>query len=221
MEYELLDTGIFNDDRYFDVFVEYAKGGPEDLLVQITAVNRGPEAAELHIFPLCGSGTTGRHGRPEPAEKPKLKQIKGPKGPAQWRSHMRTSASTSCTATARCRCSLPRMKRTMNGCFLSIPIPAPYVKDGINNYVVNGQGGSRQSQPKPAPRSRAHYRFEIGPGQSATVSVRLSRPECAIRHGHRGKGVPSSEPTFEQIMKDRLEEADEFYRAVTPPIRES
>ena len=51
MEYELLDTGVFNEDRYFDVFVEYAKDGPEDMLVQITAVNRGPETAELHLLP--------------------------------------------------------------------------------------------------------------------------------------------------------------------------
>ena len=51
MEYELLDTGVFDDDRYFDVFVEYAKAGPEDILVRITAVNRGPEAAELHLLP--------------------------------------------------------------------------------------------------------------------------------------------------------------------------
>src|SRR5204862_595251 len=51
MEYELLDTGVFNDDRYFDVFVEYAKDGPEDILVRITAANRGPDAAELHLLP--------------------------------------------------------------------------------------------------------------------------------------------------------------------------
>ena len=51
MEYELLDTGVFNEDRYFDVFIEYAKAGPEDILVKITAVNRGPEAADLHLLP--------------------------------------------------------------------------------------------------------------------------------------------------------------------------
>src|SRR6202012_504291 len=51
MEYELLDTGIFNEDRYFDVFVEYAKQGPEDILIQITAFNRGPQAAALHVLP--------------------------------------------------------------------------------------------------------------------------------------------------------------------------
>ena len=67
MEYELLDTGVFDQDRYFDVFVEYAKDGPDDILVQITAVNRGPEQAELHCCRLCGSATTGHHGLPDMA----------------------------------------------------------------------------------------------------------------------------------------------------------
>jgi hypothetical protein len=52
MEYELLDTGVFKEDRYFDVFVEYAKKEPEDILVRITAVNRGPDEAELHLLPM-------------------------------------------------------------------------------------------------------------------------------------------------------------------------
>ena len=51
MEYELLDTGIFDDDRYFDVFVEYAKGDPEDVLIKISVHNRGPEAAQIHLLP--------------------------------------------------------------------------------------------------------------------------------------------------------------------------
>ena len=63
-EYELIDTGVFDEDRYFDVFVEFAKGSPEDLLVQITVHNRGPEAAELCVLPtLCGSATRGRGTR--------------------------------------------------------------------------------------------------------------------------------------------------------------
>ncbi len=78
MEYELLDTGIFNDDRYFDVFVEYAKAGPEDILVRITAVNRGPDAAELHLLPTLwfrndwASWIAESNRSPE---KPNLKQI--------------------------------------------------------------------------------------------------------------------------------------------------
>ncbi len=66
MEYELLDTGVFYEDRYFDVFIEYAKAGPEDILVKITAINRGPETAKLHLLPTSGSGTTGQNGSLNP-----------------------------------------------------------------------------------------------------------------------------------------------------------
>ena len=83
MEYELLDTGAFNDNRYFDVFVEYAKAAPEDLLVRITAVNRGPEAAELHLLPTLWfrndwSAWIAESNRV--SRKPNLKQIKAPAG---------------------------------------------------------------------------------------------------------------------------------------------
>ena len=62
-EYELLDTGVFDTDRYFDVFVEYAKADPEDMLIRITVHNRGPEAAELHLLPTFGFATPGRARR--------------------------------------------------------------------------------------------------------------------------------------------------------------
>ena len=83
MEYELLDTGVFNDDRYFDVFVEYAKGDAEDILVKITAANRGPDAAELHLLPTLwfrndwSSWIAESNRAPQ---KPNLKQIKAPAG---------------------------------------------------------------------------------------------------------------------------------------------
>jgi len=80
MEYELLDTGVFDSDRYFDVFVEYAKGGPEDILVQITAINRGPEEAELHLLPNLWFRNDWASWIARPSEKPNLKQIKGPAG---------------------------------------------------------------------------------------------------------------------------------------------
>ena len=83
MEYELLDTGVFDDDRYFDVFVEYAKAGPEDILVRITAVNRGPDAAELHLLPTLWfrnnwSAWIAESNRA--SEKPNLKQIEASAG---------------------------------------------------------------------------------------------------------------------------------------------
>ena len=84
MEYELLDTGVFNDDRYFDVFVEYAKAGPEDILVKITAANRGPEAAELHLLPTLWFRNDWAPWIAESnrsPEKPDLKQITPPVPP--------------------------------------------------------------------------------------------------------------------------------------------
>ena len=120
MEYELLDTGVFNDDRYFDVFVEYAKGAAEDILVRITAANRGPDAAELHLLPTLWFRNDWSKWIAESnraSEKPNLKQIDG----ARRRDRGRRGASTagrisSCRAKAMCRCSSPRTKRTTSGC---------------------------------------------------------------------------------------------------------
>ena len=83
MEYELLDTGVFHDDRYFDVFVEYAKAGPEDILVRITAANRGPDAAELHLLPTLWFRNDWSSWIAEvsrAARKPNIKQIKAAAG---------------------------------------------------------------------------------------------------------------------------------------------
>ena len=80
LEYELLDTGVFNEDRYFDVFVEYAKAGPEDILIQITAANRGPEAAELHLLPTLwfrNDWAAWIADLSRTAKKPNLKQTRG------------------------------------------------------------------------------------------------------------------------------------------------
>jgi len=80
MEYELLDTGVFEQDRYFDVFVEYAKASPEDILIQITACNRGPADAELHVLPTLWFRNDWATWISRPAEKPMLRQIDGSVG---------------------------------------------------------------------------------------------------------------------------------------------
>ena len=83
MEYELLDTGVFEDDRYFDVFVEYAKGAPEDILVRITAINRGPDAADLHLLPTLwfrNDWSAWIAASNRAAEKPQITQVQGPAG---------------------------------------------------------------------------------------------------------------------------------------------
>ena len=118
MEYELLDTGIFNEDRYFDVFVEYAKAGPEDILVRITAANRGPDAAELHLLPTLWfrndwSSWIAKSNRA--AAKPTSSRSRRRQARVRSRLRIPCSVNSLFSAKARCRCSSRRMKPTTNG----------------------------------------------------------------------------------------------------------
>src|SRR6187401_3344939 len=117
MEYELLDTGVFQDDRYFDVFVEYAKSGPEDILVRLTAVNRGPEAADLHLLPTLWfrndwSPWIAESNRA--SEKPHIKRIEAPAGATAVAAAHPQLGPSSFPAKVMCRCSSPKTKPTMS-----------------------------------------------------------------------------------------------------------
>jgi Mannosylglycerate hydrolase MGH1-like glycoside hydrolase domain len=212
MEYELLDTGVFNDDRYFDVFVEYAKAGPEDILVRITATNRGPDAAELHLLPTLWfrndwSAWIAESNRAP--GKPSIKQIKAPAG-------------TSAVAAAH-----PLLGEFVLTCEGDVPLlftenetnherlfpgqknESPYVKDGINNCVVQG----RQEEVNPGKQGTkvaAHYQVNVGAGQTKVIRLRLSKSSSDQ------KGQPFDKD-FDKVFADRLREADEFYQSVTPP----
>jgi hypothetical protein len=193
MEYELLDTGVFNDDRYFDVFVEYAKDGPEDILVRITAVNRGPDACEIHLLPTLWfrndwSSWIAESNRT--ARKPNLKQIEAPAG-------------TSVVAVAH-----PVLGRYILDCEGEVPLlftenetnherlfpgqknESPYAKDGINNCVVHGDQGAVNPE-KQGTKVAAHYRLVVAPGQSSTVRLRLTGPVEAETSG-KSKTIASS-----------------------------
>ncbi|MGZ5393512.1 MAG: MGH1-like glycoside hydrolase domain-containing protein, partial [Mycobacterium sp.] len=142
MEYELLDTGVFDDDRYFDVFVEYAKDGPEDILVKIAAANRGPEAAELHLLPTLWFRNDWASWIAESnraAKKPNFKQIKGPVGT----SAVAASHPVLGEYTLYCEGEVPLLfteNETNNErLFPGQPNDSPYVKDGINDCVVQGR----------------------------------------------------------------------------------
>jgi hypothetical protein len=209
MEYELLDTGVFNDDRYFDVFVEYAKDGPDDLLVQITAINRGPEPAELHLLPTLWYRNDWAFWiapSNRAAEKPSLKQIKAAAGTRA----IEAQHATLGTYYLYCEGEAPLLfceNSTNNDrLFPGQPNAFPYVKDGINDAVVQG----RQAAVNPAhegTKASAHYRQLVKPGQSMTVRLRLTNQSLAVPFG----------PWIDETLAARLKEADEFYRAVTPP----
>ncbi len=141
MEYELFDTGVFNEDRYFDVFVEYAKEGPEDILVKITAVNRGPEASELHLLPTLWfrndwSAWIAESNRA--ARKPLLKKTKAQKG----LSALTVTHPLLGEFILSCDGDIPLLF-TENETNHELLFPgqkneSPHVKDGINDFVVQG-----------------------------------------------------------------------------------
>ena len=204
MEYELLDTGIFNADRYFDVFVEYAKQTPEDILIQISVSNRGPEPATLHLLPTLWFRNTWAWWPATP--EPSLKQVCIPKG-------VSVVAATHADLGTRylyCEGDVPLLftdNETNNLRLFGTPNPSRYVKDGINNYVV--QGNQDAVNPgRTGTKCAAHYQLQIDAGKTAVVRLRL----C--------DGAPAAinEPfkNFDATLQDRHAEADTFYKSITP-----
>jgi hypothetical protein len=203
-EYELIDTGLFNDDRYFDVFIEYAKATPEDILIEISVHNRGPEAANLHVLPTLWFRNTWtwwpEHG------KPVLKEIKQAKT-------ARTIAASHPEVGHRflyCEGDAPLLfteNETNNERLFGRPNAGPYVKDGINDYLVSG----RREAVNPdhtGTKVAAHYQMSIRPGNKSVVRLRLCDKPVA------GGGNPFED--FDVVMNSRLREANEFYGSVTP-----
>ncbi len=212
MEYELLDTGVFNEDRYFDVFVEYAKAGPDDILVRITAANRGPDAAELHLLPTLWfrndwSSWIAESNRV--AEKPSLKQIEAPAGA----SAVAVTHPVLGEFILSCEGDAPLLftenETNHERLFPGQKNESPYVKDGIHDCVVQGNQGA-VNPGKQGTKVAAHYQVNIGAGQTQVVRLRLSKASPDQ------KGEPFGKQ-FDDVFADRLREADEFYKSVTPP----
>ncbi len=205
-EYELLDTGIFQDDRYFDVFIEYAKASSEDILIRVTVFNRGPESSLLHLLPTVWFRNTWSWG--EDVDKPFLKQIET--------SH-EFGAIEAVHALMGNRyfyieSDVPLLfteNETNNERLFGTPNASPFVKDGINNYITQGLREAVNPM-RTGTKAAAHHVIEIGPGQSATIRLRLSNSHPDELHNPFGT-------EFDDVFGDRAREADDFYRSVTPP----
>jgi hypothetical protein len=212
-EYELLDTGVFDENRYFDVFVEYAKESPEDILIQISVHNRGPEAAELHLLPTLwfrnqwswqGTGTTDR---------PSLQQSTGNPG---WNLVEATDPKLG-KRYYYCEGEVPLLfteNETNTQRIFGVPNRIPYVKDGINSYIVHGEKGAVNPEKK-GTKVAAHYRLTIKPGQSHVVRLRLS-DVASDAYGPRNGQSTSPFDQFDSVLQARRKEADEFYATVIP-----
>jgi len=203
-EYELLDTGIFDDDRYFDVFVEYAKRTAEDILIQISVCNRGPESASLHVLPTLWFRNTWTWWPDTP--RPSLKQLAG----RNDYSVVSASHSTLGDRFFYCEGAPPLLfteNETNNERIFGTPNVSRYVKDGINNSVVNEQRDALNLE-LTGTKTAAHYRVSLDKSQTVTIRLRLSDLSTeALGEPFRG---------FDQVMQTRRREADEFYSAITP-----
>jgi len=164
LEYELLDTGVFDADRYFDVFVEYAKGDPEDLLIRISIHNRGPEKAELHLLPTLWFRNTWSWGD---GSKPNLRRLETG---AILASHDQLGERT-----LHCEGSLELLftENESNASRLwGQPNPSPYVKDAFHEYLISGRREAVNPS-KVGTKAAAHYRLEVPAGGSKGVRLRL------------------------------------------------
>jgi hypothetical protein len=206
-EYELLDTGVFDDDRYFDVTVEYAKVSPGDVLVQIRADNRGPDTAPLHVLPTLWFRNRWAWGAAVP--RPSLRRADAPPG---QRAVAAFDAETGehvlwCEGEA----ALLFTENETNTRRLSgAPNPTPYVKDGINDAVVLGRADAVNPE-QAGTKAAAHYVLQVAGGGAATLRLRLRDAEAPAPADARLFG-----PAFEAILAERRAEADDFYDTVLP-----
>jgi hypothetical protein len=207
-EYELLDTGVFDRDRYFDVFVEYAKASPEDLLIRITAWNRGPAPATLHVLPTLWFRNTWSWGGDPP--RPLLRQSEAQGVIAA--SHPELGERFLYVEDAGTL--LFTENETNSERLVGVPNRTAYVKDGIHEYVVHGRQHAVNPE-RSGTKAAAHHRFEVAAGESQTVRLRLcdAAPDRAPAAAE-WRGGPFA--SFDAVMEARRQEADEFYASVIP-----
>ncbi len=204
-EFELLDTGIFDEDRYFDVFVEYAKHEPEDILVQITVCNRGPEPAEIHVLPTAWFRNTWSWAHKE--EKPELKVLAAG-------TNMRAIAARHRLLGERflyCEGVVDLLfteNETNTQRAFDRPNDQPFCKDGIIQAVVRGNKNAINPELR-GTKASAHYRLAVPAKGRKTIRLRLTdQPPDRLQDPFGA--------AFDAALKARQSESDAFYEALTP-----
>ncbi len=201
-EFELIDTGVFDESRYFDVLVEYAKAAPDDILIRLTVTNRGPETAELHLLPTLWFRNTWSWERG--ARRPKLETIEA----TATRAVIEATHESLGRRWLACE-GTPELLFTENETNVARlwggANAGAYVKDGINDCVVEGRKEAVNRE-QIGTKAAAWYRLTLAPGGAAQVRLRLADAR------HPGPfGVE-----FEALFERRLQEAHEFYAKIYP-----
>jgi len=208
LEYELLDTGVFDQDRYFDVFVEYAKATPEDILIQVTIENRGPDAASIHVLPTLWFRNTWSWT--PSAARPSLSAIGGDviaaSHPVMGKRFFQVEDANALLFTE----NESNSERLIN-----TPNRTPYVKDAFHNYVIRGNQAAVNPE-RSGTKAAAYYRRDIPAGGSTVIRLRLSdlEPSGLVTTGQNGSA--RFDKTFGTTFARRRKEADEFYASIIP-----
>jgi hypothetical protein len=216
-EYQIINTGVFDEDRYWDIFIETAKESedPEELLFRVTAWNRGPEPAPLHIVPQIWFRNTWSWGHEAAGKKPSIRQIgetvAHSKHHRLGERYIQLSPSPGVGPSGED--VHPKFLFTDNDtnykALYSGKNPQPYVKDAFHRYIVDGE--KRAVNPKKAgTKSAAWFAFDegggVGPGECAVVRFRFSK---------KYEGYLDEEE-FDDVIEKRKEEADEFFYRISP-----
>jgi hypothetical protein len=216
-EYELLDTGVFDDDRYFDVFIEYAKASPEEIGIRIEVCNRGPEPATIHVLPHLWFRNTWSWGA-KPRPRPSIRL--GPASPGTLCLVADDSGvEPLCNLLVPYRLGVRYLYGAVDGrpLFTDNETHAervfgkgatsrrPFVKDAFHRHLINGENCVNPAQVG-TKACLHHGPVSIGPGRSAVFRLRLT-------------DRPTADPLagIDAVVAQRRREADEFYAALHPP----
>jgi hypothetical protein len=208
-EFELADTGVFDEHRYFDVFAEYAKADTDDILVRITVANRGPDAATLHVLPTLWFRNTWSWGRDGEGYWPRPSIRRS--GPASMLAEHMGLGSYTLNADLSRTGAAPEQLFTDNETNLTrlfgSPNPQPYVKDAFHRAIVEGDR-SAVNPAEEGTKAAFHYALTVPPGGEQVLHLRL-RKAGTTSGASFGKA-------FDRTFQDRVAEADEFYAAHLP-----
>ncbi|HEX7009911.1 MAG TPA: glucosidase [Phycisphaeraceae bacterium] len=209
-EYEIVDTGVFDEHRYFDVVAEYAKARPNDILIRITLINRGPEAAPLHVLPTLWFRNTwswGREGDEGHWPRPRIWRTDSDQVRTQHASLGEFNLVAGMSSDAVEPVWLFTENETNTQLLFGAPNRTPYVKDAFHRRVIHGQ----EDAVNPAhegTKAAAWYRLHIPAGGQVTLKLRLFASNEAPRYALGRE--------FDRIFQNRLRETDEFYDAMCP-----
>ncbi len=199
-EFELIDTGIFDDDRYFDIFVEYAKAEPEDVVIRIVVANRGEDAAELHVLPTLWFRNTWSW-KPGIA-KPSIARAEDGDGGVVARHERLGEFRLVCDEDVP---FLFTENETNDERLFGRPNKSRFVKDGIDNAIVHGDAGAVNAEG--GTKAAAHYAISVEGKSERVVRLRMTAKKAA-RNAAAAQAV-------DRIFRDRIAEADAFYAPLT------